>query len=293
MSRVFSAQHFGAISNYNVGDLELQNQNEDESDEGSDTFDNVGHEAFEEVQIHGQEDVPEVRMGVRECRDLEANRLEKMQSTQSIKDPNLVSVHIPETSRMRSLTRCQVSWEGPDGPENPKDWSLGMKWAATAVVSSFTFISPVSSSTVAQKNNDTGHSKFRVPIMVPGSFLVPVGLFIYAWTAQKHTHRISPNIGAAIFSAGVIIGFQGIQTYIVDAYTRFAASAIASATVLRSLAGFGFPLFAPTMYKALDYGWGNSLLGFIAIGLDVPAPTLLWFFGQRLRERSTFADGGY
>ena len=43
----------------------------------------------------------------------------------------------------------QVSWEGPDDPENPKNWSFKRKWAATIVVSSFTFISPVSSSMVA------------------------------------------------------------------------------------------------------------------------------------------------
>ena len=93
---------------------------------------------------------------------------------------------------------------------------------------------------------------------------------------QYHTHWIGPNIGAAVFAAGVIIGFQCIQTYLVDSYTRFAASAIAAATVLRSLAGFGFPLFAPYMYNALGYNWGNSLLGFIAIGLGIPAPFLLW-----------------
>ena len=43
----------------------------------------------------------------------------------------------------------KVSWEGPDDPENPKNWSFKRKWAATIVVSSFTFISPVSSSMVA------------------------------------------------------------------------------------------------------------------------------------------------
>lgn len=43
----------------------------------------------------------------------------------------------------------QVSWNGPEDPENPKNWSFKRKWAATIVVSSFTFISPVSSSMVA------------------------------------------------------------------------------------------------------------------------------------------------
>lgn len=139
--------------------------------------------------------------------------------------------------------------------------------------------------------NGVGRPEFRVPLMIPGSFLVPIGLFLYGWSAQYHTHWIVPNIGAAIFAAGVIIGFQCIQTYIVDSYTRFAASAVGAATVLRSLAGFGFPLFAPYMYAKLEYGWGNSLLAFIAIGLGWPAPILLWLYGEKLRKRSTFAAG--
>ena len=142
-----------------------------------------------------------------------------------------------------------------------------------------------------KNNNDTGQPEFRVPLMFPGSLLAPVGLFIYGWGAQYHTHWIVPNIGAAIFAAGVIMGFQCIQTYLVDAYTRYAASAISAATVLRSLAGFGFPLFAPYMYAKLGLGWGNSLLGFIALAIGVPAPMMLWFYGRKLRERSPFAAG--
>lgn len=61
-----------------------------------------------------------------------------------------------------------VDWDGPNDPQNPKkyvqnipfsnivsqfspnsSWSFGRKWAATAIVSAFTFISPVSSSMVA------------------------------------------------------------------------------------------------------------------------------------------------
>jgi hypothetical protein len=78
---------------------------------------------------------------------------------------------------------------------------------------------------------------------------------------------------------------------LVDAYTRYAASAVGAATVLRSLAGFGFTLFAPYMYKSLGLGWGNSLFGFLAIGLGIPAPLLLWKYGETLRSRSTFAAG--
>lgn len=142
-----------------------------------------------------------------------------------------------------------------------------------------------------KSNNDIGRPEFRVPMMLPGAVLVPIGLFWYGWSAQARVHWIMPNIGACIFAAGTIILFQCIQTYIVDAYSRYAASGIAAVTVLRSLAGFGFPLFAPYMYNALDYGWGNSLLAFIGIVLGIPAPFVLWKYGEALRARSKFAAG--
>jgi multidrug resistance protein len=136
-----------------------------------------------------------------------------------------------------------------------------------------------------------GKPEFRMPLMIPFSFLVPIGIFIYGWSAQARWHWIVPNIGAFIFGMGTIAAFQCVTTYLVDSYTRFAASAIAAVTVLRSLAGFGFPLFAPYMYDALGYGWGNSVVGFAAICIGFPAPVLLWLFGEKLRKRSKFAVG--
>lgn len=141
------------------------------------------------------------------------------------------------------------------------------------------------------KNNGVGRSEFRVPLMVPGAILVPIGLFIYGWAAQYRVHWIVPNIGTAIFAAGNQLVFQCCQIYIVDAYTRYAASAIAATTVLRSLGGFAFPLFASAMYDALGYGWGNSVLAFAGIAIGFPAPVLLWWYGAELRRRSNFAAG--
>jgi hypothetical protein len=78
----------------------------------------------------------------------------------------------------------------------------------------------------------------------------------------------------------------------VDTYTRYAASAIGAATVLRSLAGFGFPLFATSLYERFGLGWGNSLLALLAIVIGWPSPVMLWFFGAKLRKKSPFAAGG-
>jgi hypothetical protein len=60
-----------------------------------------------------------------------------------------------------------------------------------------------------------------------------------------------PDIGIALFAMGVDIGFQCTTAYMIDCYTRYAASAIASVVLLRSFCGFGFPLFANSMYNAL------------------------------------------
>lgn len=139
------------------------------------------------------------------------------------------------------------------------------------------------------RNNDTGKPEFRIPLLAVTTFVVPAGLFTYGWTAQTHQHWIAPNIGTCLFAIGNIITFQCMQTYTVDAYTKYAASAMAAVSVLRSLAAFGFPLFAPYMYNALHYGWGNSLLAFISIGIGIPTPYLLWKFGEKLRKASPYA----
>lgn len=143
-----------------------------------------------------------------------------------------------------------------------------------------------------RRNNNTGRPEFRIPLMAVAAFCNPIGLFIYGWTAQTHCHWIAPNIGICIFSIGNIVVFLCIQAYIVDSYTRYAASALAATAFLRSLAGFSFPLFAPYMFEALEYGWGNSVLAFAAIGIGIPAPFMLWRLGQKLRAASPFAAGG-
>jgi hypothetical protein len=73
------------------------------------------------------------------------------------------------------------------------------------------------------------------------------------------------------------------STYLVDAYTTYAASVSAAATVFRSLLGALLPLAGNSMYNALGLGWGTSLLGFIAVAF-IPVPLIFWKFGQRIRE---------
>ncbi|KAK7473098.1 hypothetical protein VKT23_001198 [Stygiomarasmius scandens] len=140
-----------------------------------------------------------------------------------------------------------------------------------------------------EKNGGVGEPEFRVPSMILGSFLLPIGLFLNGWASEKALHWIVTDIGMSIIAAGMILSFQSMQTYVVDCFTLHAASALAAVSCLRSFAGFGFPLFAPTMYDHLGFGVGNSILGAVAIVIGWPAPLLFWKYGKAIRGASKYA----
>jgi hypothetical protein len=73
-----------------------------------------------------------------------------------------------------------------------------------------------------------------------------------------------------------------IQAYTVDAFTLYAASALAANTITRSVMAATLPLAAPKMYQTLGLGWGNSLLAFLALAM-VPVPVLLMVHGEKMR----------
>ncbi|ETW85069.1 major facilitator superfamily [Heterobasidion irregulare TC 32-1] len=140
-----------------------------------------------------------------------------------------------------------------------------------------------------KRNGGVGRPEFRLPSMVPATIFLPVGLLIAGWSAQTHSHWIGTDIGIVLIGAGSILNFQSIQTYVIDAFTLHAASALAATSFLRSLAGFGFPLFAPAMYNALGFGKGNTILACVGILIGCPAPWLFWHYGERIRAASRHA----
>ncbi|KAJ5354340.1 Major facilitator superfamily domain general substrate transporter [Penicillium brevicompactum] len=83
-------------------------------------------------------------------------------------------------------------------------------------------------------------------------------------------------VGAVLFGTGTTIAFQLLWRLVL---------------FLHPPHGFGFPLFAPYIYNALHYGWGNTLLAFVVKAIEVPAPFFLWNFDKKLRKKSPFAAG--
>lgn len=75
------------------------------------------------------------------------------------------------------------------------------------------------------------------------------------------------------------------MAYIVDAFLDHTASAGAATQLLRNLFAFGFPIFAPSLYKNLGYGVGDTVLAAIAVCCGIPAPLILWKYGEKLRAK--------
>ncbi|KAH6674831.1 polyamine transporter 3 [Halenospora varia] len=142
---------------------------------------------------------------------------------------------------------------------------------------------------LSARNNGQGLPEFRIPILIPSTIVLSAGLFWYGWSAENHLHWIMPDIGNALFMAGAITCGITINAYVVDTYGQFSASALAAVAVLRCLASFAFPLFAPYMFQRLGYGWTGTILGLLALGIGLPAALGFWFFGEKLRRKSPMA----
>uniref|UniRef100_A0A0W0G5L8 Putative MFS polyamine transporter n=1 Tax=Moniliophthora roreri TaxID=221103 RepID=A0A0W0G5L8_MONRR len=140
-----------------------------------------------------------------------------------------------------------------------------------------------------KRNNDIGEPEFRVPILIPASILLPTGLLLSGWAAQKALHWIVADIGIFMIGFSMILAFQCIQIFVVDVFTLYAASGFAAIGCLRALFGFGFPLFSSAMYNSLGLGVGNTVLAAVAIVVGCPAPFIFWVYGKRIRARSKYA----
>ncbi|KAF6743468.1 MFS polyamine transporter [Ephemerocybe angulata] len=138
-------------------------------------------------------------------------------------------------------------------------------------------------------NQGIGEPEYRLPSMVPGTVLLPVGLLISGWSSQQQLHWALTDIGVGLIGMGMILNFQSMQTYVVDAFSLHAASALATISCLRSFAGFGFPLFGPAIFERLGYGNASTILAALAILIGCPAPWIFWKYGRRIRLNSRYA----
>lgn len=148
--------------------------------------------------------------------------------------------------------------------------------------------------------------------------ILPIGCFVFGWTAHFQAHWIAPQVGECLVAWGLMVAFNSLQTFLIDAFYPYSAGATAAAigvslppgpavsttltayAQLRSAMACVLPVFTPEMFGRLGWGWGGTVLAFVALSA-LPAPLIvglcqfanvlisqMFKYGRRLRERFQF-----
>lgn len=125
------------------------------------------------------------------------------------------------------------------------------------------------------------------PCMV-ASFALPLGLFWFSFTNGPDTHWLISVAALVPFGFGMILIYNGIISYLLDAYTIYSASVLAGLAVVRYMFGVAFPLFTRSMYQGLGVHWASSVPAFLSAAC-IPIPFVFYVFGERVRARCRFA----
>lgn len=126
-----------------------------------------------------------------------------------------------------------------------------------------------------------------IPMMF-SCWLIPIGLFIFAWTSYPELSYWGPMMGGWPVGFGFIFLYNSANNYLVDTYQHQAASALAAKTCIRSFWGASVVLFTEQMYNRLGYQWASSLLAFIALACCL-IPYVFYFKGAAIRKHSKYA----
>jgi MFS family permease len=137
--------------------------------------------------------------------------------------------------------------------------------------------------TLSHRNGNKGIPEYRIPYLIPGMLFMPIGLLWYGWSAEYKLAWPMVDIGTVVFTLGSFVASQAIMAYQLDEFADFSASANAASRVVSYILAFVFPIFTPTLYEKMGYGWGNSIMALVVIVLGLPTCWVLWSQGAKLR----------
>ncbi|KAK3985299.1 hypothetical protein QBC44DRAFT_250893 [Cladorrhinum sp. PSN332] len=170
------------------------------------------------------------------------------------------------------------------------------KWAAPLDIIEGTHSAPTQSSSSVfdpvfaflRRHCPTTSPESRLYFTCLTSTLLPLGLFIFGFTARPSIHFLVPSLGLMLATMGILSIYLAVFNYFADVYTQHASSALAAQSFSRNvLAGF-FPLVTKPLYHDFGTVKTTALLGSIAVALTA-VPWVLVFWGERIRGRSPFA----
>ncbi|KAK9471910.1 major facilitator superfamily domain-containing protein [Dipodascopsis tothii] len=136
-----------------------------------------------------------------------------------------------------------------------------------------------------EKGNGKIYPEARLPLTIYAAYFMPISLLWFGWGSLRHVHWIVPVLSGIPFGFSMVIIFLTMMSYLVDTYLLYAASALASNSLLRSLLGATFPLFADQMYTKMHVKWAATMLAGISL-LLAPMPLVFYRYGPQIRARS-------
>jgi MFS family permease len=125
------------------------------------------------------------------------------------------------------------------------------------------------------------------PAIIGGFFGVTGGMFVYGWAANPNVNWMVVTVGLTMVGFGTTAVVISIANYLIDAYSKYAASALAAVGLVENVSIAFLPLAASAMYTNLGFHWASTLLGFVSLIL-VATPFLVIKWGKEIRAHSPF-----
>lgn len=132
--------------------------------------------------------------------------------------------------------------------------------------------------------------EFRLWFAMFGAPAIPISLFWMGWTNYASISYWSALAASVVFGYGILCIFISTYQYIIDAYEMYAASALASLTLIRYVAAGGMAVVGVPFYGNLGVHWTLTILGAIS-ALMVPVPYAFYKWGPKIRGLSKYAPG--
>ncbi|KAF5644108.1 multidrug resistance [Fusarium sp. NRRL 52700] len=101
--------------------------------------------------------------------------------------------------------------------------------------------------------------ELRLIPMIWGCWLIPIGVFIFAWTSYDNLTWVGPCLAGLPIGIGFVFLYNSFNNYIVDAYQHTAASALAAKTLVRSVWGGCTVLFTKQILERLEREVGRVM----------------------------------
>lgn len=169
-------------------------------------------------------------------------------------------------------------------------WQLGLTWLGPLVGGICAVIvgGPLLEYTTnyfTHRNNGIREPEHRIPAVIIGTILCPVGLILYGVGIDQKMHWMVPTVGQAIMTFAIIQATTVSFVYCVDSYRPIAGEVEVTQLGVKALFGFLLSFYTNPWIDKEGYSlaFGEmSILAFVLIGCGIP----LFWFGRRIRHAS-------